>query len=174
MASSPPPTSSMAKPPIQTDVRKRTVLPSTLQNLRLNSTSGGAGRGELDLTSDQYLDKIEEELNRRVDGDVEALVEGMRELVALARLPPPTQGLPHPSHPSHLTLSSSLRTQSMLRSAHSLLSLAHTLKLLHLFGDAEAGVEGREAEERRLRGEIERLKGRATELASSAQGGARA
>ncbi|GAA5834603.1 hypothetical protein JCM11251_007051 [Rhodosporidiobolus azoricus] len=177
MSASPPPPSSRppAKAPVQTDVRsRRAVPPSTLQNLRLNSTTGGgaggAGRGELDLTSDEYLDKVEEELNRRVDADVDSLVEGMKELVHLARLPPPAQGLPHPSQPSHSSLSSTLRTQSMIRSAHSLLSLAHNLKLLHLFGDAEAGSSAREAKEERLTGEIARLKTGAAELAG---GGAR-
>jgi hypothetical protein len=75
----------------QTDVRKRTVLPTTLQNLRSNdnnhnSQSGGGG-GEFDtLSSDAYLDKLEEELNRKVDGEVEGLVQGLKDLIALARV----------------------------------------------------------------------------------------
>lgn len=69
----------------QTDVRKRTILPQTLQNLR--STASSSGQAELDqLNSDEYLDKLEEELNRKVDGEVDGLVEGLKELIALARV----------------------------------------------------------------------------------------
>ncbi|GAA5870657.1 hypothetical protein JCM8547_005022 [Rhodosporidiobolus lusitaniae] len=162
MASSSPSTA----PRPQTDVRQRgrTVLPSTLSNLRTN-----AHRADADLSSDEYLDKVEEELNRRVDGDVEALVDGMRELVGLARIDPAHP--PHPSTSAHNALSSRLRTEQMLRSAHSLLSLAHTLKLLHLFGDQEAGVKVREGREKELREEIEGLKRRAGELAGGEGGG---
>lgn len=83
MASASP---AQAQQPRQTDVRRRTVLPSTLNNLRNTAASG------LDLTSDEYLDKQEEELNRVVDQNVEQLVEGMKDLVALARVSPTSRG----------------------------------------------------------------------------------
>lgn len=54
----------------------------------------------------------------------------------------------------------------MLGSAHSLLGLAHTLKLLHLFGDEEAGVQVQEKRSTELRSEIARLRARLQELAS--------
>ena len=38
---------------------------------------GGAGQG--DLSSDEYLDRQEEELNRRVDVHVDQLVHGMQD-----------------------------------------------------------------------------------------------
>lgn len=63
-----------------TDVRKRTVLPSTLQNVR------APGQPQLELPSDAYLDREEEELNRRVDAHVEQLVDGMKDLVQLAQV----------------------------------------------------------------------------------------
>ena len=53
----------------------------------------------------------------------------------------------------------------MLASAHSLLSLAHTLKLLHLFGDEAAAVQAQERASRQLETDIERLKARLDELA---------
>jgi len=55
------------------------VLPSTQRNL-----GQGGGGGGLELSSDEYLDRIEEELNRRVDHDTTSLVDGMRDLVGLA------------------------------------------------------------------------------------------
>ena len=83
--SAPAPSAPSAAPQRQTDVRKRTVLPTTLQNLR--STASSSSQAELDLlNSDEYLDKLEEELNRKVDGEVDGLVEGLKELIALARV----------------------------------------------------------------------------------------
>lgn len=80
-----PPSAPPATSQRQTDVRKRTILPTTLQNLR--STASSSSQAELDLlNSDEYLDKLEEELNRKVDGEVDGLVEGLKELIALARV----------------------------------------------------------------------------------------
>ncbi|GAA6060790.1 hypothetical protein JCM10212_005439 [Sporobolomyces blumeae] len=145
----------------QTDVRKRAVLPTTLQNLR--ATTQGAGQADFDLlNSDEYLDKLEEELNRKVDGEVEGLVEGLKELVALARLDPLTS---HPAQ-SHLrSFQSQLRTQQMLRNAHNLLGMCHQLKLLHLFGDHETEQRGREERERELADEVERSRREVERLA---------
>ncbi|GAA5973933.1 hypothetical protein JCM11641_001228 [Rhodosporidiobolus odoratus] len=151
-----------AKPAHQTDFRRRAVLPSTLSSLRANPSASAAGA---EVTSEEYLDRIEEELNRRVDGDVEQLVEGMRELVGLARVDPLHP--PHPSTSAHRALATKLRTEQMLKSAHSLLNLAHTLKLLHLFGDQAAGRQVKESREKELVEEIEGLKRRAAELASA-------
>lgn len=72
---------------------------------------------------------------------------------------------PHPSASAHRSLAVELKTQQMLASAHSLLSLAHTLKLLHLFGDEAAVVQAQERASRQLEADIERLKARLDELA---------
>lgn len=72
---------------------------------------------------------------------------------------------PHPSASAHRSLAVELKTQQMLASAHSLLSLAHTLKLLHLFGDEAAVVHAQERASRQLETDIERLKARLDELA---------
>lgn len=66
---------------INTDVRRRTVLPTTLQNLAHLSASSAN-----ELPSNEYLDKIEEELNRKVDADMDMLVDGMAELVKLSQV----------------------------------------------------------------------------------------
>ncbi|GAA5992407.1 hypothetical protein JCM5350_000967 [Sporobolomyces pararoseus] len=153
MSSLPPPSSSR-----QTDVRKRTVLPTTLQNLRStnNSSTGNTQQqqpSEIDqLNSEEYLNKLEEELNRKVDNEVDGLVEGLKELVGLARLDPLTS---HPSQARLRSLQSQLRTQQMLKNCHSLLSTCHQLKLLHLFGDQETVQTNREGSDQKLKEEIE-------------------
>lgn len=38
----------------------------------------------LDLTSDEYLDSIKDEWTRRVDAEIETLVDGMSDLVTIA------------------------------------------------------------------------------------------
>lgn len=66
----------MAEPP-QTDVSRPSALP----------TASLLSRGPaalIDVNSDQYLDTIEEEWNKKVDVEVETLVDGMVDLVNLA------------------------------------------------------------------------------------------
>lgn len=80
-------------PPRATDVRRRTVLPTTLQNMH-NAAVAGAVAGN-ELASEEHLDAIEEELNRKVDADTEVLVEGMAELVKMSKVSPCSNAL-HP------------------------------------------------------------------------------
>ena len=76
----------MSKPAnARTDVRRRTVLPTTLQNMHNAHITGAAAAGN-ELPSEEYLDAIEEELNRKVDADTEILVEGMAELVKMSKV----------------------------------------------------------------------------------------
>lgn len=75
-----------ATPKRQTDVRRRTVAPTTLQNLL--AASSGAQSAVNDLKSDEALDKLEEELNRRVDEETQVLVQGMADLVGMSVVSP--------------------------------------------------------------------------------------
>ena len=61
----------------QTDVSRRAALP-TANFLPKNSQS------TIDQNSDEYLDAIEEEWNKKVDVEVDTLVDGMVDLVSLA------------------------------------------------------------------------------------------
>ena len=61
----------------QTDVSRRAALP-TASLLPKNS------QPIVDQNSDEYLDAIEEEWNKKVDGEVDTLVESMVDLVGLA------------------------------------------------------------------------------------------
>lgn len=76
--------STKAAAPRATDVRRRTVLPTTLQNMHNAAVAGAAAGNE--LASEEHLDAVEEELNRKVDGDTEVLVEGMAELVRMTKV----------------------------------------------------------------------------------------
>lgn len=68
------------------DTRRRTVAPTTLQSFT-NARNATTSTSEADaLNSEEYLDKMEEELNRKVDADVEVLVEGMAELVKMTKV----------------------------------------------------------------------------------------
>ncbi len=61
----------------QTDVSRPSALPSA--NLLPR-----ASQPTIDQNSDEYLDAIEEEWNKKVDVEVETLVDGMVDLVSLA------------------------------------------------------------------------------------------
>lgn len=66
----------MAEPP-QTDVPRRSALPTA--NLGFVQS-----QSLFDKPSDEYLDAVEEEWNKKVDVEIETLAEGMVDLVNLA------------------------------------------------------------------------------------------
>jgi mediator of RNA polymerase II transcription subunit 22 len=72
-------------PAPQTDVSRPSALPSA----RLLSQQHQHQQAALaDQGSTEYLDAVEEDWNRRIDADVEALVDGMADLVGLASVRP--------------------------------------------------------------------------------------
>ena len=62
----------------QTDVSRPSALPTA------NLQRGISSQSIADQNSAEYLDEVEEEWNKKVDGEVETLVEGMVDLVGLA------------------------------------------------------------------------------------------
>ena len=62
----------------QTDVSRPSALPTAALLQR------GIPPAQVDQNSSEYLDGIEEEWNKRVDAEVETLVDGMVDLVGLA------------------------------------------------------------------------------------------
>jgi len=68
----------MAESP-QTDVSRPSALPTA--NLKLTSN---VNQSIVDQNSAEYLEQIEEEWNKKVDIEVETLVDGMVDLVSLA------------------------------------------------------------------------------------------
>ena len=66
----------------QTDVSRPSALPTA--NLLLHRAASQQQQSFIEQSSDEYLDSVEEEWNRKVDSEVEVLVEGMVDLVNLA------------------------------------------------------------------------------------------
>lgn len=64
--------------PLQTDVSRPSALATA--NLRNAQTKKAA----VDQNSEEYLEQIEDEWNKKVDVEVETLVDGMVDLVSLA------------------------------------------------------------------------------------------
>lgn len=64
---------------IQTDVSR----PSALPTARLRPTAAQA-QSIVDQNSDEYLDAIEEEWNKKIDVEIDTLVDGMVDIVNLA------------------------------------------------------------------------------------------
>lgn len=67
----------------QTDVSRPSALPTA--NLSQRTT---ASQSSVDQNSAEYLDAIEEEWNKKVDMEIETLVDGMVDLVSLASVRP--------------------------------------------------------------------------------------
>lgn len=67
----------MSEPP-QTDVSRPSALPTATLHQR------SAVNALVDQNSDEYLDNIEEEWNKKLDAEVEVLVDGMVDIVSLA------------------------------------------------------------------------------------------
>lgn len=65
----------------QTDVSRPSALPSA----RLKPT---AHQPTVDQSSDEYLVNVEEEWNKKIDVEVETLVDGMVDIVTLASVSP--------------------------------------------------------------------------------------
>jgi mediator of RNA polymerase II transcription subunit 22 len=63
----------------QTDVSRPSALPTAKLLQR-----GSGNHSLVDQNSTEYLDAIEEEWNKKVDMEVETLVDGMVDLVSLA------------------------------------------------------------------------------------------
>lgn len=120
-------------------------------------TGGGAER---EVSSEEYLDRFEEELHKRVDAEMEILVDGLGDCVRLSKV-----GNKDKFKAAQDALEVELKAESMVRATESLLSLSHTLKMLFLLNDEDKGSalvqerQRREAEE-----ELQAVKDQAREL----------
>ncbi|KZO90705.1 hypothetical protein CALVIDRAFT_490073, partial [Calocera viscosa TUFC12733] len=124
----------------------------------LSSTIAPHHRVDDKLNSAEYLDAVEEEWNKRVDAEVETLVGGMQDLVELA-----TVGDKDKHRIYEDAFETELRAENMVRAAHSLLSIVHSLKLMILLSDEGQVVERRQRELTQLAKETEAAKERAAE-----------
>ncbi|KIJ66710.1 hypothetical protein HYDPIDRAFT_108632 [Hydnomerulius pinastri MD-312] len=125
----------MAEPP-QTDVSRPSALPTAKLHQR-----NTASQALVDQNSDEYLDAVEEEWNKKLDAEVDILVDGMVDIVSLASI-----GDKDKFCIAQESFQADSRAESMVRAANSLLSITHSLKLLLLLSDEAQIAHRRDAE----------------------------
>ncbi|EAU85676.1 hypothetical protein CC1G_10948 [Coprinopsis cinerea okayama7 len=126
----------------ETDVSRPSALPTA--NLRVNRTI--SQQPLIDQSSAEYLENVEEEWNKKVDVEVETLVNGMVDLVNLASI-----GEKDKFTVAQEAFAAQSRAESMVRAANSLLSIVHSMKLLLLLSDESQTAHRRDAEEKEIR-----------------------
>lgn len=143
----------MAEPP-QTDVSRPSALPTAklLQRPTFNQAL-------VDQNSDEYLDTIEEEWNKKLDAEVEVLVDGMVDIVSLASI-----GDKDKFRIAQESFQAESRAESMVRAANSLLSITHSLKLLLLLSDEAQIAHRRDAELKHVQQEKNEARQKVAEL----------
>ncbi|KAH9838307.1 uncharacterized protein C8Q71DRAFT_750387 [Rhodofomes roseus] len=107
----------------------------------------------VDQNSNEYLDAIEEEWNKKVDLEIDTLVDGMVDLVGLASI-----GDKDKFRIAQEAYQAECRAESMIRAAHSLVSIIHSMKLLLLLSDESQIANRRDAEMRDVQAEKEDLR----------------
>lgn len=132
----------MAEPP-QTDVSRPSALPTAKLLHR-----PALDQALVDQNSEEYLDAIEEEWNKKLDAEVEVLVDGMVDIVNLASI-----GDKDKFRIAQEAFQAELRAESMVRAANSLLSITHSLKLLLLLSDEAQIARWRDEEMKNLQQE---------------------
>ncbi|KAG7089352.1 hypothetical protein E1B28_011042 [Marasmius oreades] len=137
----------------QTDVSRPSALPTA------TLTQRGIAPAQVDQNSSDYLDAIEEEWNKRVDAEVETLVDGMVDLVGLASIEDKDK-----FQIAQESFQAQLRADSMVRAANSLLSITHSMKLLLLLSDEAQIAHRRDAELKVLQRERDEAKGKVAAL----------
>ncbi|CAK5267364.1 unnamed protein product [Mycena citricolor] len=120
----------------QSDVSRPSALPTA--NLFQRDA---ALQAHIDQNSAEYLDAIEEEWNKKVDSEVETLLDGMVDLVGLASIEDKDK-----FRIAQESFQAQSRAESMVRAANSLLSITHSMKLLLLLSDEAQIAHRRDAE----------------------------
>ncbi|KZT39090.1 hypothetical protein SISSUDRAFT_1061381 [Sistotremastrum suecicum HHB10207 ss-3] len=146
----------MADLSAQTDVSRPSALPTAHIGSR---SSLVASRNLSELDSGAYLDLIEEDWNKRVDTEMDVLVESMVDLVGIAAI-----GNKDKFKIAQESFQAQTRAESMVRAAHSLLSITHSLKLLFLLSDDAQIIQKRDKELKSTREESRQYKQKVVEL----------
>ncbi|KAJ7065238.1 hypothetical protein C8F01DRAFT_1218711 [Mycena amicta] len=114
----------------QTDVSRPSALPTANLIPRANNAVLAGQPGVSEQNSKEFLTAIEEEWNRKIDVELEALLDGMVDLVGLASI-----GDKDKFRIAQEAFQAQSRAESMVRAANSLLSITHSMKLLLLLSD---------------------------------------
>ncbi|KAI0733496.1 hypothetical protein C8Q72DRAFT_772184 [Fomitopsis betulina] len=136
----------MADPVPRSDVSRPSALPTA--HLLQRSTVP-----LIDQNSNEYLDAIEEDWNKKVDTEIDILVDGMVDLVGLASI-----GDKDKFRIAQEAYQAECRAESMIRATHTLTSIIHSMKLLLLLSDESQIANRRDAEMRVLQAEKDVLK----------------
>ncbi|KAF8516131.1 hypothetical protein BU17DRAFT_67553 [Hysterangium stoloniferum] len=120
--------------PFQTDASRPSALPTANIGFRALESIPA-------VSSEEYLNNIEEDWNKRLDNEVETLVDGMVDLVAIASVKEKDK-----YQIALEAFQAQGRTESMVRAASSLMSITHSLKLVLLLSD-EAQIVRQQNEE---------------------------
>ncbi|KAG6857390.1 hypothetical protein H0H87_004752 [Tephrocybe sp. NHM501043] len=131
----------------QTDVSRPSALPTA-------KLSRGNAQPSIDQSSAEYLDTIEEEWNKRLDMEVETLVDGMVDLI----------GDKDKFRIAQESFQAQSRAESMVRAANSLLSITHSMKLLLLLSDEAQLAHRRDAELKVVQEEKDEARQKVSEL----------
>ncbi|EOR04656.1 hypothetical protein J056_000410 [Wallemia ichthyophaga EXF-994] len=108
---------------VKSDAKKYQSLSSSL----INNNSSTKSAEIDDRSPEEYLEAFEESLNNKVDGEVGQLSDGLSEIIGLAEI----------NQKDNYKISKeafqiSCRSESMIRSANSLLDITHALKMINL------------------------------------------
>jgi len=121
------------------------LFPKSSSNLRLQQSQ--------EQNSTQYLDDIEEEWNKKVDVEIETLVDGMVDIVSLASI-----GDKDKFRVAQESFQIQCRAESMIKASNSLLSIIHSMKLLLLLSDESQIANRRDTELKAVQTEKEQTK----------------
>lgn len=124
----------------QSDVSRPSALPTASLLQSRTSTAARLAQSQAQ-NSTQYLDDIEEEWNKKVDAEIETLVDGMVDIVSLASIRDKDK-----FQMAQEAFRTQCRAESMIKASHSLLSITHSMKLLLLLSDESQIASRRDAE----------------------------
>ncbi|KAG8728508.1 hypothetical protein FRC12_021687 [Ceratobasidium sp. 428] len=130
-----------------TDASRRTALPHASLKSSVQVPA---------VDSETFLQNHEEEWNRLVDAEIEALAEGMADLVGIASI----EGKDR-FQIAQEAFQAECRAESIAIAANSLLSITHSLKLMFLLGDEQYITQRRKE---RLRSAVSDIAGAKTRV----------
>lgn len=111
---------------VKSDAKKYQSLSSSLIK---GSSSINTAESD-DRTPEEYLEAFDDSLNNRVDTEVAQLSDGLSEIISLAEIAQKDN-----YKISKEAFQISCRSESMIRSANSLLGITHALKMINFLGD---------------------------------------
>ncbi|KAF9646458.1 hypothetical protein BDM02DRAFT_3180931 [Thelephora ganbajun] len=158
----------MPDPIPQSDVSRPSALPTA--SLLQSRTSAAARLAQSQArNSAQYLDDIEEEWNKKVDTEIETLVDGMVDIVSLASIQDKDK-----FRMAQEAFQTQCRAESMIKASHSLLSITHSMKLLLLLSDESQIASRRDAELKAVQTEKQEMMKKVAHLLDQLLGRSRA